>query len=161
MADNRGDALEAALKLLSYSARSARELARRLAEKGYAPGAIEAAIAHLAGTGYIDDEKFAESLAESRIRNKRWGPSKVARDLVSKGISQDIIKKTLGRIGPREEEAARAALDKWARKNGAALPPEGREFERAFRHLSARGFSTGVIIKVLASSGIAEAGEEQ
>ncbi|MDP2690465.1 MAG: regulatory protein RecX [Deltaproteobacteria bacterium] len=153
MAEKNGDAITAALRLLSYRPRSERELGERLAEKGFSEEETASALGYLTGAGYIDDKRFAVSLAESRVRNKGWGPAKIAADLAKKGISRETIKTALADIAPAEEDAARAALAKWARKNEAAAPIAGKVFERAFRHLKARGFGPAVIMKVLGSTG--------
>lgn len=153
MAEKNVDALTAALRLLSYRPRSERELGERLRQKGFSEEETASALGYLTGAGYIDDKRFAVSLAESRVRNKGWGPAKIAADLAKKGISRETIKTALADIAPAEEDAARAALAKWGRKNGAAAPIAGKVFERAFRHLKARGFGPAVIMKVLGSTG--------
>ena len=143
------DAITEALRIISYRSRSESELRTRLLEKGFEPADISVAVEYLAAKGYIDDEKYAAALAESRTRNKGWGPAKIAADLARKGIGKETIASALAPLSMVEEATARAALEKWARKSGARPPLKDKLYERAARHLKARGFSTGVIMKVI------------
>ena len=143
------DAIAAALRIISYRSRSGSELRARLLEKGFEPADISVAVEYLAGSGYIDDEKYAMDLSQSRTRNKGWGPAKIAADLARKGIGKETIASALAPLSMVEEATAKAALEKWARKCGARPPLKDKLYERAARHLKARGFSTGVIIKVI------------
>ncbi|MFQ5735748.1 MAG: regulatory protein RecX [Thermodesulfobacteriota bacterium] len=154
------DVIDAALRLLSYRPRSAHELTRRLADKGFEAPEIKGAVGYLTDAGYLDDERYAASLADSRVRNKGWGPSKISADLAAKGIPKEIIKKTMARIGPAEEGTARAAFARWARRNRVVDRPEGKVFEKVFRHLKARGFCTSAIMKALSRSGDEDGGGE-
>lgn len=148
--ERRGeDAITASLRIISYRPRSEAELRKKLLEKGFDAADISDAVDYLAGAGYIDDDKYAAALAESRTRNKGWGPAKIAADLARKGISKDAIARAIEPLGPGEEETAASALSKWARKNGVTPPLKDRLYEKAARHLKARGFSTGVIIRVI------------
>jgi len=65
------DPLSAALRLLSFRARSTFELIERLKEKGFSPAAIGPAIEHLSEAGYLNDEAFAREhrvIASSDVR---------------------------------------------------------------------------------------------
>jgi regulatory protein len=97
--------------------------------------------------GYLNDETFAAALARSRASHKAWGPSKIARDLSNRGIAREIVKDAVALACPEEEELAAAALERW-RKRHKGL--SGRqESQKAFRHLSARGFSPSAIWKAI------------
>ncbi|HBG45499.1 MAG TPA: hypothetical protein DDW94_00755 [Deltaproteobacteria bacterium] len=135
----------AAMRLLSIRPRSVREMETKLKEKFDTDEAGEA-VQYLIELGYLDDEKFARGLAESRARHKAWGPARIARELSLKGIEEGIIKLVLIESAP-EEEGANDALKRWLKRNSSVKGPKARE--RAFRHLLARGFSTGAIMKVL------------
>lgn len=149
MAKNNDDAITASLRIISYRPRSEGELRKKLLEKGFDDAVISPAIEQLTRGGYIDDEKYAVAMAESRTRNKGWGPAKIAADLANRSIDRAVIKRTVEPLGAIEEETARAALGRWARKNGLRPPLKGKSFQRAARHLKARGFSFGAIMKVI------------
>ncbi len=58
---------ERALNLLSFSARSARQLHERLLAKGEPAPQVEAVIARLCANGLLDDARFAEARARAGI----------------------------------------------------------------------------------------------
>jgi len=149
MARKDEDAITASLRIISYRPRSESELRGKLIEKGFGDADIAAAVEYLTGAGYIDDEKYANDLSQSRVRNKGWGPAKIAADLARKGVPREAAAKALAPVVAIEEETARAALEKWARKRGSSPPLGDVAREKAARHLKARGFSFGVIIKAI------------
>lgn len=141
------DALSAALRLLGVRQRSVFELAGKLKDKGFSSDDIDRTVERLLEAGYLNDEAFARSLAASRARNKSWGPAKITQDLLKRGIARETVREAVALACPEEENLARAALDKWLRRNRGL---SGRqEKEKAFRHLSARGFSPSAIWKAL------------
>ncbi|MBI5888399.1 MAG: RecX family transcriptional regulator [Deltaproteobacteria bacterium] len=159
-------ALTMAMRFISYRPRSVKETAQKLTDSGFSGDAIEDTINRLKSAGCLDDERFARELAGSRIRNKNWGLKRVALDLRSKGISDEIIHAALSNIdASADAETAARALEKWTRKTGVKFPrdgvqpPEGAQplekkaFEKAFRHLAARGFSAHVIMGLLKRGG--------
>lgn len=140
------DALAAALKYISLRPRSVVELTRRLKEKGFTPPEIGEAVDRLKEAGYLDDEKYAHLLVVSRVRNKNWGPSKIAFDLAAKGISEEVITKALGRMDSQQETAiAGKALIKWMKRNRLAAPLDKEWCAKAFRFLKGRGFGASAI----------------
>ncbi|MBI1911832.1 MAG: regulatory protein RecX [Deltaproteobacteria bacterium] len=147
---HKQDALTVALRFLSYRPRSVYEASEKLKSKGFSEPEINSALDYLLKSGYLDDEKFADLLLGSRTRNKNWGLRKITAELDSKGISKDIIKKIVGEVDSAQEaQTAKAAFDKWVKKNRAQAPLERKEFEKAFRFLHGRGFSTSAIFSVL------------
>lgn len=150
----RGAALTLAVRFISYRPRSVKETIQKLIDNGFNNGAVTDTISRLVSAGCLDDEKFARELAGSRIRNKNWGLKRVALDLRSKGISEEVIHAALSNIdASTDAQTATRALEKWTRKTGAKFPLEKKAFEKAFRHLSARGFSAQVIMGLLKGNG--------
>lgn len=144
------DPVSAALRLISQRPRSVAELAEKLRAKGFEGAEVERAVADLSEAGYLDDEKYAALLALSRSRNKFWGPAKIVFELNRKGISQEIIRKTVVRDPASEETTAVEALKKWLKKTGLAEPLDRPGSARAYRFLKGRGFSADSIFKALA-----------
>ncbi|CAG1066420.1 Regulatory protein RecX [uncultured bacterium] len=142
--DNK-DALGAALRLLGVRQRSVFELKAKLRDKGFEGVDIDTTAEKLLKAGYLNDEEFARSLARSRARNKAWGPAKIAHDLITRGIAKETVKEAVTLACPAEEELASIALEKWRRSHKGLSGRE--EKEKAFRHLSSRGFSPSAIWK--------------
>jgi len=151
--------LAVALRLLSYRDRPRKALREKLAEKGIADKDIRDVLEALASEGLVDDERFARELVSSRIRNRNWGPRKIALDLVRKGVDRDLADRVISGLDEAEVEgAALRAYEKWAHLRGHR-PGEflqREDFVRACRHLESRGFSTGLIMKVVKGSGAEE-----
>lgn len=141
------DALGAALRLLGVRQRSVFELAAKLKDKGFAVDEIDGTIERLKEAGYLNDGAFARALASSRAKHKAWGPARITKDLAARGIDRETIKEALALACPAEEELAKAAFERWRKRNSAK---SGRELQiKAFRHLSARGFSPSAVWKAI------------
>lgn len=148
-ADN--DAFAAALRLLGVRQRSVFELGRKLRDKGFPEEDVKSAVERLLNAGYLNDEEFARSLARSRATYKSWGPAKITQDLILRGIAKEAVREAVKLACPEEEELASIALSKWRRRHKGLTGKE--ETEKAFRHLSSRGFSPSAIWKVLGKKG--------
>jgi regulatory protein len=145
------DPLALALRFLSYRERTEHEMREKLQAKGaYSKEIVEETIEYLTEADYLNDSRFASTLAESRIRNKAWGRYKISIDLKKRKIADEIVKEIVAAIDDEAEiKTAGAAIEKWFRKSGCTSPLSQKEYERAFRHLASRGFSTAIAIKVL------------
>ncbi len=83
-----------ALDLLSMRSHSQKELVLKLRRK-YSQETAEAVARKAAGLGLIDDEAFAEMYTKELIERKKYGISRVKKELRLKGISSDIIESVL------------------------------------------------------------------
>jgi regulatory protein len=145
---------EHALRLLSRREHSRAELARKLRgfESGVDPAEVETLLDELAARKLLSDERYAEGRAH--VLSKKYGASRVAHELRSKGVSAELVEETSR--AARETDLARAR-DIWRRKFRS--PGTSRE-ERAkqMRFLQARGFSFDVIRAVMNTDDDAEPG---
>ena len=131
-----GAALAAGVALLAGRDFAPRELLERIARRGFAPGAAEAAVAELKARGMLNEARYAENYVEWHS-GRGHGPLRIAAELRQRGIAEELI------------GAAVAAAD-WpglARKVcrakfGAAAPGSWREQARRMRFLQYRGFSS-------------------
>lgn len=80
----------AGLRLLSYRDHSEKELINKLVQKGHKRDYAEKACESLINYGYINDERYAQSLAESLIERKGMSIRGVKNELFHKGISREI-----------------------------------------------------------------------
>ena len=80
----------AGLRLLSYRDHSSKELIAKLIQKGHKREYSENAVAKLSEYGYINDERYAENLANSLLERKGMNINAVKSELIRKGISRDI-----------------------------------------------------------------------
>lgn len=145
--DNLERAKEAALRLLSYRARSEEELRQRLAQKGYAAGTVRRVIAELRRVDLVNDRQFAESWVESRLAGRRAGRRGLLWELIRKGLDRDLAGEIVDRRLPPEAEtvAAKALADEFLAREGA----EPKSLARLHRLLVRRGFSPATVAEVL------------
>lgn len=153
------DALGAALRLLGVRQRSVFELTGKLKDKGFADADIHETVEKLLKAGYLNDESFAAALARSRASHKAWGPAKITQDLLTRGIAKETIKEAVRLACPEEEELAKAALERWRKRHKGLSGRE--ETQKAFRHLSSRGFSPSAIWKAIGRQSPVEPVEDE
>jgi len=136
-----------ALRLFKLRPRSTQELIDKMRGKGYEAAVIEGVVNDLTAWGYIDDVAFAKAWLQGRL--KRYGLRRLAIELTQKGISKEIINRVweVAREDHDEESLVRTiALRRWNVYKG--LEPLKRK-KRVFDYLTRRGFSSGVINKVI------------
>lgn len=125
------------MRFLARRDYSTGELRTKLTARGFDRDLVEAVIADCVEHGWVNDEAFA--LHQSQILADRgWGPAQIRKKLVKHGISNDLAKRTIDVLDVDWLEAARRRI---SRKFD---DPRGEDRERAFRHLTYRGFSSDV-----------------
>lgn len=83
------------LNILSMVAKSRKQLFDRLLEKGYTEDTANLALDRLAEVGVVDDNAFASQWAQSRHNGSGLAPYAIKRELILKGIDEDIIENIL------------------------------------------------------------------
>ena len=116
---------------------SRRELAAKLASRGFDPAAIATAIDALAAAGLQSDARFAEQFVYARLQ-RGSGPLKIRAELRERGLADDQIGAALDALEADWLERMRAVREK---KFGPGLPGDFRERARQVRFLQQRGFS--------------------
>lgn len=79
-----------ALGFLVRREHSRKELTRKLTSRGLDATEAAAAVDRLAGQGWQDDARFAESLVRSRAANG-YGPIRIRAELATHGLDRDAI----------------------------------------------------------------------
>ncbi|MCA1615310.1 MAG: recombination regulator RecX [Acidobacteria bacterium] len=156
----RARTLQRAVKLLAAKPRSVAELRERLLEKEWTDeAAADYAVAKLSEYGYLDDEQFALSFAQGRIRQKPVGRQRLARDLKNKKLDKELADQTLEKVFAETPEAdlIDEAIAKRVRLRGR--PQTRQESKSLFDHLLRRGFSIDLVVdkvRALSSSPLDE-----
>lgn len=138
-------ALEYALYLLGYRARSRKELSQRLSKRGYGEEQIEYALERLSLMGYLDEKALAESLSRQAQETKFLGLSGARAYLARMGVPIELARKAL-----QEYDESSGAIKMISKKNRSmkGLPSEVKK-RRLYGALSRRGFSVETIRKAL------------
>ena len=129
---------ERALRLLAVRSRSRAELQQRLERAGFEPEEVEVAIADLERVGLVDDERFAQELAEHH-RRRGDGRRVGLAALRVKGVDRSLAERVVEESQPEDEaeRAAEVASRRLPRLRG--LEPEVRR-RRLFDFLLRRGY---------------------
>ena len=144
------DAYDRALNLLSFRARSARELQRRLMQKGVTADRVDKVIAKLREVGLIDDADFARQVARSKVSS---GASRrrLHQELFKRGIARDVADEAVDQVLEEENVDEVAVAERVARKrlpllSGADAPTRRR---RLYGFLARRGHDSDTIRQVM------------
>ncbi len=119
------------------------EMTRKLSPHSESPEQIEQLLDALVARGWLSETRFAESRANALAR--KFGSGKIAYDLTSRGVSAEVVERTLEQARARELANCRAA---WQKKFGS-LPQDAAERGRQTRFLAGRGFSAEAVRQVL------------
>ena len=93
------DALLAyALKALGGRAHSTGELREKLRRRAQRVSDVDDVLARLKENGYLDDRRYAETFANSRLSNDRFGPGRVLRDLRKRRVAPTLAERTVRQV---------------------------------------------------------------
>jgi regulatory protein len=137
-------ARKAAVRLLKVRPRASGELRRELVRRRHRAEAIGAVLADLEETGALDDRLFARLWIKERVEKKGYGKRRIASELLTKGVSREIVEDEL-RVGfDRESELAVAGRAARARlRRLGSVPLETRK-RRIYTYLLRSGFTSDI-----------------
>jgi len=127
--------VQRALGLLARREHSRKELSRKLTSRGLDAGEVAAAVDRLAGEGWQDDTRFAESLVRSRATSG-YGPLRIRAELSTHGLDGDAVALAMGTF---EGDWAENARDLVRRRFGKSLDDLAQR-RKAADFLIRRGF---------------------
>ena len=122
MASEERTAKDKALDLLSYSARTSRQLYEKLARKSD-PEAAAAAVERMEELGLVDDADYARRFVADKLNLKDWGLRRIEQELRAKGVDQQHIDAAVEELDYDGAERLAEIL----RRKGKALPTEQKE----------------------------------
>lgn len=134
---------ERALAMLARREHTRAEMTRKLSPHAESPEQIEKLLDALAARGWLSEERFAEARANTLAR--KFGSRKLEYDLRSRGVSDEVVERTVEQALTRELDNCRAA---WEKKFGV-LPQNAAERGRQMRFLAGRGFSAEAVRQIL------------
>ncbi len=138
---------ERALGFLSRREYSRLELKRKLSPHAEEEHVVETLLDEFSARGWLSEARFAEQVVHAR--RSKYGAQRIVHELKGKGVSADALAEILPGLQESELETARAV---WMKKFGA-MPQDAGERAKQMRFMMSRGFSSGVIGKVLQGSG--------
>lgn len=142
-------AKEVCLRLLAVRARSRAELARRLADKGFAAEVSERALDRLGEVGLVDDAAFARQWVRSRHAHSGRGRQALAHELRRKGISADDAAPALDTVTTEDERARATELVRRKLRTMAPKLDRDKKIRRLVGMLARRGYGQSVAYAVV------------
>jgi regulatory protein len=139
------------VQLLAVRPHFRRQLALKLAGRGYPHDEVEEALERLTAHGYLNDAVAARDYAAARLRRGE-GRVRVLAELLARGCAKEAAEEAVAALAPEDDSlAAREAAERWRRRGGADLGALAR-------HLQRKGFSARAIVSALQWAG-AEGGD--
>jgi regulatory protein len=142
-----------ALTLLAARPYASRALHRKLIQKEYSASDAEEAIRRLVDNGLLDDVKFAEQYARSKMLSTGVSKRRLQQDLYRKGIKSDVATEAIASVVADDEIDPAAMIERVAKKKLAQLgnlePLVLRR--RLFAFLARRGYDVDEIKRVVSS----------
>ncbi len=155
--DEVARAVDRAARFLAYRPRSAAEVRQYLRRKGFADGAIAAALERMTQQGWLDDLAFARFWVEDRLRFRPMGRRALTYELSQKGVAAETIETAL--VDVDSLDAARRAARKSLRRWRNETPEQLRR--KLWDSLQRRGFEADlcreVVEELLTENGEGEA----
>lgn len=122
MASEERTAKDKALDLLSYSARTSRQLYEKLARKSD-PEAAAAAVERMEELGLVDDADYARRFVADKLNLKDWGLRRIEQELRAKGVDQQHVDAAIEELDYDGGERLAEIL----RRKGNPIPTEQKE----------------------------------
>jgi regulatory protein len=140
-----------ALTLLAARPYASRALHRKLIQKKYSAADADDVIRRLLDNGLLNDERFAEQYARSKMLSTGASKRRVTQDLYRKGIKGDVATSAIANVIDQDEIDPAAVIEGVARKRLAQLgnlePAVLRR--RLFAFLARRGYEVDEIKRVV------------
>ena len=147
----RPTAYNYALSLLGARPYSTRTLQRKLVQKEYSADEVSEAVDRLLENGLLNDARYAEQYARSKILSTGASKRRLQQDLYRKGIKADIATEAIASVMDQEEVDPAAVIERVAKKKLAQLgdlePLVLRR--RLFAFLARRGYDLDEIKAVV------------
>ena len=140
-----------ALNLLAARPYASRALHRKLIQKKYSAADADDVIRRLLDNGLLNDERFAEQYARSKMLSTGASKRRLTQDLYRKGIKGDVATSAIANVIEQDEIDPAAVIERVARKKLAQLgnlePVTLRR--RLFAFLARRGYDVDEIKRVV------------
>lgn len=143
---------EYALKVLGGRAHSTGELREKLRRRAERVEDIDDILSRLKQDGYLDDRRYAEHYAASRLSGEKFGRTRVIHDLRQHRVAPALAETTVQKVYQDVDEVA--LIEEWIRRKYRTATREGlfadeKDLAAAYRRLARAGFRSGEILKVL------------
>ena len=140
------------VRALASHAHSTGQLRVKLEQKAQKRADVDVVLARLKEYKHLDDRKFAESFAVSRLETRQLGKNRVLRDLRERRVAPSMAQRTVAKVYEQVDETN--LIESYVRRHFRSAQREGlfaeeKELASAYRKLLRAGFASGNIVRVL------------
>lgn len=146
-AEEQNKVINKALNFLSYRQRSEKELYESLRRKGYEDVYIDNAMDYCREQGYLNDKSFAESFIRDKLNLNKFGTERIRYELMTKGVSRDIIDDVL--VIDKEEQFDTALALAEKKVSSYKNDDYNKKYRKLGGFLQRKGYNFEIISKVL------------
>ncbi len=141
-------AMQYALRVLGYRARSEAEMRQKLQRKGFSPLVTDRTLAELMRLGLLDDREFSRGWVDARTG---YGQIRLRQELRQKGVDRDVAEETIAMARTAEGEFAFARRIAMRAVRTQTAPLDRATMLRLRRLLIRRGFTAEIVYRVCAA----------
>jgi regulatory protein len=141
-------ALNALMRLCSKAEKSSGDALRLMYRWGVPIAERQGVLDKLVEMRFIDDARYAEAYTREKSQLAGWGARKIAQNLYQKGVSKDIVAKTLAML---ESDDQRAMLEKRLQRKLPTIKAT-TDYERRgklLRYALSLGYEYDMVISVI------------
>ena len=126
-------ARDRAVRIVSTTSISERQLKQRLLQRGEEPNAVDEAVDWLKELGAVDDGDMARRIV-SQCQSKGYGKNRIRQELYRKGIPREYWDEALENLPDMSD-----AIDRFLAQRLRGREPDRKELQRAVAALQRRG----------------------
>lgn len=136
-----------ALRHLARREHSRLELQRKLAPHAQNPDEVTDLIEDLVRRGWLSEQRVVEQVIHAR--RDKLGSQRIRRELLDKGVPEELVGRALPQLRDGDMAAARAL---WQRKFGK-LPEDTAGHAKQVRFMQSRGFALETVLRIIRQGG--------
>ena len=132
-----------ALRMLAGKRLTKAQLRKKLRDRGFAPEAVNEAVAECERRRYLDDRTFAQLFVASALERKAIGPLRLMRDLIKQGVDADLAREVIAETENGNDDRLQRAIER------LEMARPGERFDRLARRLVNLGFTASTVARAL------------
>ena len=125
----------------AYQERCLFEIQNKLNQLEASESDSKSVITHLSKNRFFDQNRFAQSFAQGKLRINKWGKAKIKAALIHKFVDKSIIQEALSAIDDEEYSVVLKSLLDRKMKELSKEKDEWTKKQKILRFLGSRGFS--------------------
>lgn len=149
-------AKESILNYLTMAPRTRKQLEDKLTDRGYSAQAIEDALNRMEEVGIVNDAEFARLWVSARHGNAKLAPYAIKRELILKGVSEEIVENALSEVS--EDSLLKSARAIANSKIKTVKGDRNTKISKIASAIARKGYSSSIAFSI-AKEVVSEQGE--